>query len=626
MGEKRGKEFVERIRSEVLAGDGAMGTLLYERGVPFHVNTESVNLETPGRVAEVHREYIAAGARLIETNTYGANRLKLGKFGLDGRAAEICAAGARIAREAAEACDAVVYVAGAVGPLLPTEVGSTLPKTEAEIRAAFEEQVVALAEEGVDLIALETFSNLEELLIALAVTKEKTGLPVGCQLAFVERGHTYHGAEAKAALVRLEEAGADFVGANCGRGPKAAIDVIREMARTSELPLAAFPNAGFPQFREGRYYYLMTPEYLAESAKDLVAAGANLVGGCCGTTPAEIEVMAQAIAGLSPATREVATAPAEPKKKKAKKEIPSAPHEPHFLDAGHKRPLILCEIDSPKGMRIKKPLEGMQSLIAAGADTITIGDSPLAILRMQNVPVAYKLREATGIDPIIHVSCRDRNLIGMQSYLMGAHLLGVRTILALTGDPARVGNQPSASSVYDLNSFGLLELIGKMNEGLNHAGNSIGLKCDFIPGVAFNPNVRRLDAQVRRLERKVAIGARFAMTQPVFSVEKARQVYEKTEHIEGLEIMIGLFPLTSWRNAEYLHNEVPGIEVPEDVRKRLRPLGDDGLEEGLQVCREIIDDLFDTAPGFYIIAPFNKAPIARTLVEHIRSRTPAKPE
>jgi homocysteine S-methyltransferase len=331
--------------------------------------------------------------------------------------------------------------------------------------------------------------------------------------------------------------------------------------------------------------------------------------------------MANAIRGMSPAPRKIVKVPAAPRKKK--KMVPATPHAPHFLDPGGKKPLIFCEIDPPKGIRTRKTLEGMQSLVAAGADSITIGDSPLAILRMANVPMAYRLRELTGIDPIIHLSCRDRNLLAMQSVLMGAHLLGIRTILAITGDPARVGNQPSATSVFDLNSFSLLSLIQRMNEGENLPGASIGMKTDFIAGAAFNPNVRRVDVQMRRLEKKAELGARFAMTQPVFDLEKARETYETTGHI-GIPIFLGLFPLPSWKNAEFLHNEVPGIQVPGDVRKRMRAAGEHGLEEGLKICREIIDETFDSVPGFYIIAPFNKAAITRTLVEHIRSRSPSR--
>ena len=617
MSENRGKEFLERLRTEVLAGDGAIGTLLYAKGIGIHTNPDALNVDQPHLIRSIHEEYVAAGAQIIETNTYGANRYKLGKFGLEAKCRDINVAGARIARDSA---GKDVFVAGAVGPLAPTEIGARATASDDEKRAAFEEQIEALAEGGADLILLETFSDLGEILLALAVAKEKTALPVGCQLAFVERGRTVHGAEAVDAVRKLEEAGADFVGANCGRGPKAAIHVIERMGRATRLPLSAFPNAGFPQYVGGRYYYLMTPEYLAESAKDLVEAGANLVGGCCGTTPDEISVMTHAIRGLSPAPRTVEVLPPPPKKPAA----PEAPErEPHFLDPGGPRPLTMVEIDPPKGVRVKKTLAGIKSLVDAGADTITVGDNPLAILRMAHVPFAFRVREMTGIDPIIHFSCRDRNLIGTQSTLMGAHLLGIRTILALTGDPARVGNQPQATSVYDLNSFSLLELIGRLNSGENLTGSSIGQKTDFVPGVAFSPNVRRIDAQMKRLERKVALGAKFSMTQPVFDPEKARQVYDVTKDT-GIPIFIGLFPLTSWKNAEYLHNEVPGILVSDDVRKRMRAVGDDGLETGLEICREIIDDLFDTAPGFYIIAPFNKAAIAKVLVEHIRSRAAEK--
>ncbi|MCZ6601666.1 MAG: homocysteine S-methyltransferase family protein, partial [Planctomycetota bacterium] len=282
MANARSDLFVQHIRDGVLAGDGAIGTLLYERGIGIHVNADSLNLDRADQIGAIHEEYISAGAQLIETNTYGANRFKLAKFGLEKKTREINLAGARIARKAA---GKEVFVAGAVGPLAPTEIGGGPVRKEEQVRKAFEEQVIALAEGGVDLILLETFSDLDEILIALDVAKEKTGLPVGCQLAFVERGRTVQGAEAVDALARLEKAGAAFVGTNCGRGPKAATGVIEKMGQASQLPLSAFPNAGFPQFLGGRYYYLMTPEYLAESAKDLVAAGANLIGGCCGTTP-----------------------------------------------------------------------------------------------------------------------------------------------------------------------------------------------------------------------------------------------------------------------------------------------------------------------------------------------------
>ena len=603
-----GTSFLERVRGEVLVGDGAIGTMLYAKGVSLEANFEHLNLVRPELVLELHGEYLAAGAQVIETNTFGANFVKLAAIGLGGKVAEINRQGALIARRAAAGRDA--FVAGSIGPLGRGKA----ELTPAEVQECFRIQAAALAEGGVDLLLLETFGELEELESAVRAAKE-TGLPVVSSLAFGEGSRLSGGIGAEDAALRLVAAGADMVGANCGAGPLELLATLKRVAAVTDFPLAAYPNSGFPEYVDGRYIYRTTPDYFAAMALEMVAAGAALVGGCCGTTPEHIREVARRLHGLRPAPRRAVAVALG---------VDSGVAQPSagagFLAAWGKRKVITVELDPPKGLDCSKVLAGSRALKEAGADAINLAENPLARVRMGNIALASLIRREVGIEVIAHVTCRDRNLIGLQSDLMGASLLGVSSILAVTGDPASLGDEARASSVFDLNSFTLIKLLSEMNRGVNALGSPIGAGTGFTVGAAFNPNGPRMEVQVARLEKKVANGARFAQTQPIYDLERLGQMLELTAHL-GIPILPGVLPLVSGRNAEFLHNEVPGIVIPEEIRRRMAGRGgDDGVREGLAIAREFIQAAFDRVGGFYLIPPFGKHEIALELVRFIKGK------
>ena len=604
-----GSSFLERVRGEVLVGDGAIGTMLYAKGVSLEANFEHLNLIRPELVLELHAEYLAAGAQVIETNTFGANLVKLSAIGLGGKVAEINRQGALIARRAAAGRD--VFVAGSMGPLGRGRGELTTD----EARDCFRAQAAALAEGGVDLFILETFGELEELEWAVGAAKE-AGLPVVSSLAFGEGSRLSGGISAEDAALRLVAAGADLVGANCGAGPLELLATLKRIAAVTELPLSAYPNSGFPEYVDGRYIYRTTPDYFAGMAREMVAAGAALVGGCCGTTPEHVRQLALRLSGLAPlqrrATRAVPLARAgEPAKSAGA----------GFLAGWGGEKVVTVELDPPKGLDCAKVLAGSRALKEAGADAINLAENPLARVRMGNIALASLIRREVGIEVIAHVTCRDRNLLGLQSDLMGASLLGVSAILAVTGDPASLGEDAGASSVFDLNSFTLIKLLSDMNRGVNALGSPIGAGTGFTIGAAFNPNGQKMEVQVARLAKKVANGASFAQTQPIYDLERLDQMLEQTAHL-NIPILPGVLPLVSGRNAEFLHNEVPGIVIPEEIRRRMAGReGEDGVREGLAIAREFIEAAIGRVGGFYLIPPFGKHQIAVELVRFIKGYT-----
>jgi len=598
--------FLETIACEVLIGDGAIGTMLYAKGVALEANFEHLNLVRPELVLELHGEYLDAGARVIETNTFGANFVKLAAIGLGHKVAEINRQGAQLARRAAQGREA--FVAGSIGPL---GRGKGELSTE-ERRDCFRVQAAALAEGGVDLLLLETFAELDELELALSAAKE-TSLPVIANLAFGEGSRLAGGVGAETAALRLTAAGADLIGANCGAGPLQLLATVKKMAAVTTLPLAAYPNSGFPEYLDGRYIYRATPEYFANMAQELADAGASIVGGCCGTTPEHIAAMARRLKGRQPAPRAVRPAAGSAVTGEA---VPRGYQG--FLSGWGKEKIVTVELDPPKGLDCEKVLAGSLALKEAGVDAINFAENPLARVRMGNIALASLVRREVGIEVIAHVTCRDRNLIGLQSDLMGASLLGVTSILAVTGDPASLGEDAGASSVYDLNSFTLIKLLSDLNRGVNALGNPIGGGTGFSIGAAFNPNGQKMEVQVARLEKKVANGATFAQTQPIYDLDTLKRMLEQTAHL-GIPILPGVLPLVSGRNAEFLHNEVPGIVIPEAIRKRMAgKTGDDGIKEGMAIAREFIGAAIGQAGGFYIVPPFGKYQIAVELVKFIK--------
>jgi len=598
--------FLERVRQEVLVGDGAIGTMLYAKGVSLDANFEHLNLVRPNLVLELHGEYLAAGAQVIETNTFGANFVKLDAIGLGGKVAEINRQGAILARRAADGHDA--FVAGSIGPLGRGKADLTPDQAQECVRV----QAAALAEGGVDLFILETFAELDELEWAVRAAKE-VGLPVIANLAFGEGARLAGGIRAEDAALRLAAAGADLVGANCGAGPLELLATLKRMAAATDLPIAAYPNSGFPEYVDGRSIYRTTPDYFAGMALEMVQAGAALVGGCCGTTPDHVREVARRLKGLKPVPRQVSRAAASAE---VGTSVPSA--GAGFLAHWGTRKVITVELDPPRGLDCSKVLAGSRALKEAGADAINLAENPLARVRMGNLALASLIRREVGIEVIAHITCRDRNLLGLQSDLMGASLLGVTSILAVTGDPANMGEDAGASSVFDLNSFTLIKLLNELNRGVNALGNPIGAGTGFTVGAAFNPNVQKMEVQVGRLVRKVANGAQFAQTQPIYDLNRLDEMLELTAGI-GIPILPGVLPLVSGRNAEFLHNEVPGIVIPEEIRKRMAGRsGDDGVREGLAIAGEFIEAALTRVGGFYLIPPFGKHEIAVELVKYLR--------
>jgi methionine synthase I (cobalamin-dependent)/5,10-methylenetetrahydrofolate reductase len=615
-------DLLKALDERVVVGDGAMGTQIYAKGVTIGRCFDELNLTHPHLVRIIHREYAEAGAEFLETNTFTANRLRLRKFELEKKVREINVAGAALAREVAGKDR---FVGGSVGPLtgITREEDPPAPEEKYEVYA---EQVAALAEGGADALILETFTDLDELKIALKAARDRTKLPVICQMAFVENRRTPLGVTADRALAELEKAGADVIGANC-TVPHRTTQVVERMGSRSPARLSAFPNAGLPEYVDGRYLYLTTPDYLADQARKMVNAGVSLVGGCCGTGPEHIRAVAARVAGLRPGPRRIRTDETAIKEIKepvtAGAVIEGRRKGKPFADRLGKEPLIVVELDPPRGLAYEKILRGARKLRAAGVDAITVGDNPLAVMRMGNIGMAH-LMEREGIQTIVHLSCRDKNLIALQSTLLEACALGITSILAITGDPAKVGDQPQASSVYDLNSFELIRLIRNLNEGKSYAGSPIGGKSRFLVGCAFNPNVRDVDAQVRRLKKKIDAGAQFALSQPLYDSGKIPLVYERIRAGVGtFPVFFGILPMVSASNAEFLAHEVPGISIPEAIVERMKRAAPAAQqEEGMSIARELIDRASEFTPGYYIMPPFGNIRPTAELVKHIRSLSP----
>lgn len=605
--------FMDRIREAVLIGDGGIGSYLHAQGMPLDSSFEAANLSNPALVRRVHADYIAAGARVIETNTFGANRTKLAASQLEDRVAAINAAGVRLAREVA---GEEIYVLGSVGPL-----GKGRPDADEDVASLFGEQLEALIEAGVDAVVLETFSELGELLAALRVAKSLSPTPVIAQMAFYGRGRTSGGEDVHRVVRALEDAGADVIGGNCGpSGPLELSRILRSMAGMTDRPLSAFPNASYARYVDGRFLYTNNASYFGELAVEMVDAGVALIGGCCGTTPEHVWEMSRRLDGRRPTERHaIATPEPEPSPRKRAKRSDSGSDRPaNFLEASPHRIRIIVEVDPPRGMQFRKPIRVSQELRELGADAVSIAENQLASVRMSSFALSHLIQRDAGTTAICHLTCRDRNLIGQQSHLMGASALGIRHILAVTGDPVSLDGT-GGSSVFDTNSFGLIELMARMNRGENARGEPLGSPTDFVIGGALSPNRARMDAELRRLEKKVSLGATFAMTQPPATPEMVHELREKTRQTD-CHIFVGILPLVSHRNAEFLHNEVPGIRLSDEVRERMRSAVDP-LAEGVRIAKEAVDVAVDAGfTGIYIIPMLGKYEMASEIVRYIRER------
>lgn len=608
--------------NNVLIGDGAMGTYLYNLGFPVGISYEELNLTSPEVIADVHRRYAAAGAQVLETNTFSANYDKLSKYGLESKVEEINRAGVRIARSAVGDNG---YIVGAIGSI---RGGKRTNVSNSELKYYFEQHIHALLMEGVDGLLLETFYDVEELLLALTIVRKMSDLPTICQFAVEDVARTLDGYDMPEAFRMVQQAGADVIGFNCRTGPNGIMRAVESLEGQLTVPVSVFPNAGVPDYVDGEYRYAATPEYFGQMAIRFADLGTRIIGGCCGTTPEHIAHMAKALTNYVPApiNRTSVFEPYAPKiimdeQPRVSGDQRNMGTEPNIVDIVKTRHTVIVELDPPRDLDINKFMRGAEALKKAGADALTLADNSLAVTRMSNMALGHLIYDRIGLRPLIHIACRDRNLIGTQSHLMGFDALGIDHVLAVTGDPARFGDLPGSSSVYDLTSFEIIRMIKQLNGGIAFSGKPLKQNAKFVVGAAFNPNVKYLDKAVQRLEKKIAAGADYIMTQPVYDPKLIASIKEATAHL-SIPIFLGIMPLASGRNAEYLHNEVPGIQLSDEVRSRMAGLeGEEGRAMGITIAKELLDEAMKHFNGIYIMTPFMFYEMSVELMEHVWQRT-----
>jgi methionine synthase / methylenetetrahydrofolate reductase(NADPH) len=597
--------FLAELDQRVLVCDGAMGTMLYAKGIFLNRSFDELNLTQPDLVADVHQIYVRHGADVIETNTFGANRVKLGLFGLADQVHEVNLRGARIARNAARD---QAWVAGSIGPLgIRIEPWGKTGVDEAE--SFFAEQARALVEGGVDLFVLETFRDVNEMGAAIRAVRSVCALPIVAQMTTEEDGNTADGVAPETFVPELERYGADVVGVNCSVGPAPMLETIERLARVATVRLSAQPNAGKPREIEGRNIYLCSPEYMASYARRFIDAGVRLVGGCCGTTPEHIRQIKQAVRALSlkavgpGAGRAGEVAAAAGTVEPAPAIVPRAAKSRmgNALERGTF--VVSVELVPPRGYRAEALVEQARRLRILGVNLVNIPDGPRATGRMSALAAAVMV-EQQGIETILHYACRDRNMIGMQSDLLGAHAMGLRNVLVVTGDPPRVGDYPDATAVYEVDSIGLTNLVAKLNRGQDIGGQPIGQPTAFHIGVAANPGAFDVEQEIRRFAYKVEAGAEFAVTQPVFDLAALRRFLDRVAS-HPIPVLAGITPLESLRHAEFMANEVPGVSVPAEILERMRLAEEAGRarEEGMVIARELIAELAGSVQGLQITLP-----------------------
>jgi len=611
-------DLLARIKQSPILCDGAMGTLLYAKGIFINRCYDELNLSQPDLIRGIHHEYLQAGAEIIETNTFGANSFRLARHSMTDHVRDINVAGAKVAREAAKSFD--VWVAGSVGPLgIRIE---PLGKTSfEEARAAFREQITALIEGGVDLLILETFGYLEELHQAILAAREvNPKIPVVAQVTIDEDGNCQDGSNPEVFTPKLEEWGPDVIGCNCSVGPVAMLDGIERMRALTSLPLAAQPNAGIPRSVEGRNIYLCSPEYMASYARKFVAAGVRLVGGCCGTTPAHIRVMKSALrVGEARGKTAVATVAAPPAKPISAPEVALEKRSRLGAKIAAGEFVTMVEIVPPKGTDVRKEIEGARFLKSVGVDGINIPDSPRASARMSNQALSLLVQKEVGIEAIMHYTCRDRNVLCIQSDLLGAAAMGLRNLICITGDPPKMGNYPDATAVFDVDSIGLVNIVRNLNHGRDIGDNPLGVGTAFVIGVGANPGVPNIDEEIRRFEYKVQAGAEYVVTQPVFDLGLLENFLRRIEHCR-IPVVVGIWPLVSVRNAEFMKNELR-VSVPDSILERMTraPTPEAAREEGIAIAREMLTATRDMVQGAQISAPLGRYASAVDVLEALGS-------
>ncbi|HEX3083841.1 MAG TPA: bifunctional homocysteine S-methyltransferase/methylenetetrahydrofolate reductase [Pyrinomonadaceae bacterium] len=594
--------------------DGAMGTMLYTKGIYINRSYDELNLVAADLVREVHAEYVRAGADIIETNTFGANVNKLQPYGLEANAREINIKAARIAREAA---GNRALVAGAIGPL-GLRIEPYGPTSFDEAKQMFSDQASALLEGEVDLFIIETFSDISELHQAILAVRELCDLPIVAQVTIQMDGNTLFGATPEVFTKRLAEWGASVIGLNCGVGPAIVLNAIEKMRALTDKKLSAQPNAGLPRDVGGRQIYMCSPEYMAEYSRRIVQAGASFIGGCCGSTPAHIKMIADAIRQFHPRTQQVPVSETAKVSVRDLKppEVTVVPAEERS-NWGRKIArgefVTTVEVLPPKGCSPRKTLDAIRLLKDAGVDGVNIPDGPRAQTRMGAMATAVMVQQEIGIEAVLHYCCRDRNLLGMMSDILGAQALGVRNLLLITGDPPKMGPYPDATAVFDIDAIGLTNMVNKLNHGLDIGNNPIGEPTSFSIGVGVNPGAVNMDEELRRFEWKIEAGAEYAITQPVFDIEQLREFLKRIEHCR-IPIVAGIWPLVSFRNAEFLHNEVPGVRVTPEIMERMRVAStiskEAGRDEGLKIARESLAEVRDLIQGVQVSAPFGNVKYA----------------
>jgi homocysteine S-methyltransferase len=611
-------DFLDILARRVVVCDGGMGTMLYAKGVFINQCFDELNLKEPALVEEVHREYAEAGADILETNTFGANRLKLGLHGLEARVREINAAGVRLARGVAG--DAIL-VAGSIGPLgTARRVGVGL--SPAEMEGLFREQAEAQAEAGVDLFIIETIGDVAEMEAALRAVRSLSTLPIVAQMTYTEEGLTLSGETPEEVVERIApllEPHVDVLGANCTIGPKQMLDVMRRLAAVHRGKLSAQPNAGMPESVEGRLIYMASPEYLAKYAKRFVQAGVSLVGGCCGTRPEHIRAMKHAVAPFTPTRTAIVSFPEPAPEQRPVTPVPRERKTPLAAKLASGVGFVTSvELTPPAGFDLQRLQEGVRLIEAAGIDCVNIPEYARVNPRLTPITIARLLATDFRIQPIVHYCCRDRNLSGMQADLLGAEAFGIRDVLIITGDPPKLGDYARPTAVFDLDSIGLVKVAALLNQGIDAAGARVGPPTAIHIGVGVNPGSLNPDLEIRRFREKVASGAEFVMTQPVFDPVLLERFLDRTRDID-IPILVGILPLYSYRNAEFLHNEVPGMTVPEAVRRRMQraSTSEAAQAEGIRIAREVLAEVrhLRGVRGAYVMPPFGRYDMALKVLD-----------
>ncbi|XZA52965.1 bifunctional homocysteine S-methyltransferase/methylenetetrahydrofolate reductase [Bacillus amyloliquefaciens] len=600
---------LQDLKERILIGDGAMGTLLYSYGIDRCF--EELNVSKPEEIKRIHKAYVEAGADIIQTNTYGANFIKLSRYGLEDETKKINQEAVRIARASSDGA----YVFGTMGGIRTFNKNAYSLE---EIKRSFREQLYLLLHEEPDGLLLETYYDLEEAREVLKIARKETELPIMLNVSMHEQGVLQDGTPLREALRSIADLGADITGINCRLGPYHMIEALTEVPIFRDAYLSVYPNSSLPSLEEGRLVYDTDDAYFRESAVQFRTQGARIIGGCCGTTPNHIRAMAEAVRGLSPVTdKEV--------KIRREEEVISVRNErtePGLNEIAAQKRSIIVELDPPKKLNFDKFLQAAAELKDTGIEALTLADNSLATPRISNAACGSLLKERLDIRSLVHITCRDRNIIGLQSHLMGLDTLGLTDILAITGDPSKIGDFPGATSVYDLTSFDLIRLIKQFNEGISLSGKPLGKKTNFSVAGAFNPNVRHLDKAVKRLEKKIECGADYFVSQPVYSEQQLIDIHHETKHLKT-PVYIGIMPLTSSRNAEFIHHEIPGIKLSDSIREKMALAGEDKQKqkaEGLAIAKSLLDTACELFNGIYLITPFLRSDLTSELAAYIKQK------